>query len=624
MSGIAGILNLDGAPVDDRLLRKLTDFLAFRGPDARQIWVDGQTGFGHTLLKTTQESASEHQPFSLDGSTWIVADARVDGRRELIGKLRAHGPGDLSDAADVELILRAYQVWGEDCVERLLGDFCFAIWDASRRRLFCARDQMGVKPFFYAHLGSCLIFSNTLDCIHQHPAVSERINDLAIADFLVYDMSQDPGATAFVDIRRLPPAHVLTCESGNVSIRRYWSLPTATPVRYRREEECIEHFRELLDTAVDDRLRSDRAGVLMSGGLDSPTVAASAQRIFKSNGNSNGLRAYTQVFDSLIPHEERHYSGLVSEALGIPVEFIADDSLQLFGLADHPEGRLPEPAQCAWPDNTADHVRQLATRSRVALTGFGADPAFSCRITVHFRKLLKAGQFGRALADAARYLMTENRLSRLYVRTRWRILFGSKDQLSTYPMWLEEGLEKRLGLGDRWETFRHAAAPSGSARPEAHEAMIAPFWAGLFEGYDAGMTRVPVEIRHPFFDLRLVNFLLALPTLPWCSDKQLLRDAARGVLPDAVRLRRKSPLPADPLNALLQQPGADWVDRFEPVPELCHYVVRNRIPTVVAEKDSWKAWINLRPLSLNFWLRQRNHPAQADPAAATKGEHARV
>ena len=133
--------------------------------------------------------------------------------------------------------------------------------------------------------------------------------------------------------------------------------------------------------------------------------------------------------------------------------------------------------------------------------------------------------------------------------------------------------------------------------------MVAPMWANLFEGHDAGVTNIPVEIRHPFFDLRLVNFLLALPRLPWCCDKQLLREAAREALPDAVRLRRKSPLLAEPLIALLQRPEAAWVDRFEPVPELERYVVRNRIPAVHGEKDLWAAWVHLRPLSLHFWLR---------------------
>lgn len=142
-----------------------------------------------------------------------------------------------------------------------------------------------------------------------------------------------------------------------------------------------------------------------------------------------------------------------------------------------------------------------------------------------------------------------------------------------------------------------------SARRTAYEAMVDPCWPNLFEGYDPGVTGVPVEVRHPFFDLRVVSFLLALPALPWCSDKELLREAARGILPDAVRLRRKSPLPADPLVAFLQQKDSVWVDSFEAVPELGRYVERRRIPKVFKEKDAWTAWIHLRPLSLNFWLR---------------------
>ena len=119
-----------------------------------------------------------------------------------------------------------------------------------------------------------------------------------------------------------------------------------------------------------------------------------------------------------------------------------------------------------------------------------------------------------------------------------------------------------------------ASAPNAAVRPIAYEAMVDPMWPALFEGYDAGVTRVPVEVCHPFFDLRLVDFLLALPALPWCSDKELLREAARGILPDAVRLRRKSPLLADPLTVLLQQPESAWVDSFESVPELSRYVER--------------------------------------------------
>jgi asparagine synthase (glutamine-hydrolysing) len=615
MSGFVGILNLDGAPVDQVLLERMTRSLAFRGPDAEGVWCGETVGLGHTLLRTTlkleletkSKTENDEQPATLSGLLWIVADARIDGRAELIKKLKAKSGaacGVSLSTPDAMLILHAYNVWGDACVEHLIGDFSLAIWDAGNRKLFCARDQFGVKPFYYARVGSCLVFSNTLNCIRRHPAVSSRLNDLAIADFLLFDMHQGPEATSFTDIQRLPPAHAMSCERGKICVRRYWVLPEATLLQYRRKEEYLDRFRELLDTAVVDRLRTDSAGVLMSGGLDSPIVAATARRHLSGNGKVAGLRAYTDVFDRLIPHEERHYATLVADALKIPIQYLVIDHRRIFEGADQPEFHSPEPTHTAWPDQTADQLSQLAASSRVALTGFGGDPALCGRVSVHLRQLIEGKQFGRALADAARYLMVEGRISRLYLRTRWRILFASKSETPAYPGWLNEDLEKRLGLRDRWESISQVVPAPTSARPEAHEAMVAPLWANLFEDYDTGLTRVAVEVRHPFFDLRLVNFLLALPRLPWCCDKQLLREATLGVLPDAVRLRRKSPLSVDPLIALLQKPESAWVDRFDSFPELDHYIARNRIPAVHREKDSWMAWIHLRPLSLMYWLRQ--------------------
>ena len=250
-------------------------------------------------------------------------------------------------------------------------------------------------------------------------------------------------------------------------------------------------------------------------------------------------------------------------------------------------------------------MRQVAARNRVALTGFGGDPALSCLLSVHFLQLLKKWQFGRTLADAIRYLTAEGRFSRLYVRTRWQRWFASKSQVPHYPVWLNPGLEKRLDLRGRWEALTGATVQNESARPVAYEAIADPTWAALFERYDSTVTGVPVEVRHPFFDLQLIGFLLALPALPWCSDKELLREAARGILPDAVRLRPKSPLPADPLIALLQRPESAWVDWFEADPELGRYVERRSVPKVFGDKDPWSAWIHLRPLSLNFWLRSK-------------------
>lgn len=617
MSGIVAILNEDGSPVHVPTLSALTDFLSFCGPDARHIWSCGPVGLGHALLRPVRSSGEKQQPFSLDRKSFIVADARIDARKDLLsalGRVSNAAPPVSPDASDAELILCAYQAWGEGCAAHLLGDFAFVIWDAERRRLFAARDHFGVKPLFYAHLGGMLILSNTLDCIHRHPAVSDRLDDLSIADFLLFDMIQDPSATSFQDIRRLPAAHTLVSQNETIAIRRYWELSVKTPIKYKRQAEYVEHFGELLDAAVGDRVGAGPASVLMSGGLDSPIIAASAKRLLVRQGSSNGLRAHTEVFERLIPHEERRYASLVADKLKIPIEFLASDDARIFG---HAGRRSPEPVHCAWPDSTPEQLTQVSRNSRIALTGFGGDPLLSSLLSVHFRELLRSGRFGQGLGDAMRYLLADARLSRLYIRKRLRRWFPPKSESPSYPEWLNPELEMRLALRQRWETQLKPPDSSQMVRPIAYEQSVPNLWTSLFETFDPGMTGIPVAVCHPFFDLRMVYFLLALPTVPWCCDKELLREAGRGVLPDAVRLRRKSPLIADPLVALLKKPESAWVDEFEATPELESYVCRDRIPKVFGTTEVWSSWIDLRPLSLNFWLAKALQLDQASKASNT-------
>jgi asparagine synthase (glutamine-hydrolysing) len=340
----------------------------------------------------------------------------------------------------------------------------------------------------------------------------------------------------------------------------------------------------------------------MSGGLDSSTVAASAQRLYARTGNVTGLHAYTEVFDQLVPHEERHYAGLVAKALRIPIHYRSSDNLRIFDVYSDPEFNWPEPLHTPCGIFPLDQLRDISALSRVVLGGNGADPTLSSSLSGHFRTLIRNLKFGRVVSDLSGFLSAEGRFSRLYLNTRWRILFKAKAERPWLPAWVNTDLEKRTGVHDRWAEIEKPKPDVGAVRPGAYELTTAPFWTTFFEWHDPGITRVAVEVRHPFFDLRLLNFLLALPALPLCSDKELLRRAARGVLPDEVRLRRKSPMLADPLIALLQRPESAWVDDFTPSKRLEDFVVRTRIPRVFGEQDTWKAWINLRPISLNCWL----------------------
>lgn len=191
MSGIVGIVNFEDAPIDRDLLKRLTKSMTFRGPEAQQIRIAGNAGFGHAMLRTTWEAETEEQPLTLNGHALLTADVRLDGRADLLEKLTRRAKTSRRQPNDAELILLAYDEWKENCIDHLIGDFAFAIWDATSQTLFCARDHFGVKPFFYARTGSTFIFSNTLNTIRLHPSVSDALNETAIADYLVFGLNQD-------------------------------------------------------------------------------------------------------------------------------------------------------------------------------------------------------------------------------------------------------------------------------------------------------------------------------------------------------------------------------------------------------------------------------------------------
>lgn len=611
MSGIVGLINVGGAPVDRQLLQKMTEFMAYRGPDAQVTWIDGHVGLGHTMLRTTQESLHERQPFSLNGEVWITSDARLDGRTELTEKLRFEGCTIPHNVTDGELILHAYQVWRDDCIHHLIGDFCFALWDKRRKHLFCVRDQLGVKPFYYAQLAHFFIFSNTLDCVRFHPAVSDQLNDLAIGDFLLFGFNQDPTTTTFCDIQRLPPAHSLSWSNRKLRLNRYWTLPTNGRIRYKRASDYVDHFRGLLRTAVKDRLRTDHVGVFMSGGLDSTAIAATAHELLSRECRSFELRAYTVVYDRLIVDGERYYSDLVADALGIPAHYlVADDYTPCEGWNQR-ELHRPEPSDNPLLAMFADQLKQLAAHGRVALTGWDGDTVLNESARSYFGVLLKGCRFGRLVADMGQYVWSQRELPPVAFRTTLRRLLGKRSHRGpAYPTWFNQAFARRLGLPARWEQISTTPPPIHPLRPDAYRALTSTIWLYLFENYDAGVTRVPLEVRHPLVDLRLVNYLLSIPPVPWCIRKELLRVAMRGVLPEPVRCRQKTPLAGDPVLEALRHRHQPWIDDFSATSELSQYIDRKAIPQIVGEEDPNRLWLNLRPLSLNLWL-QYSKPLNA-------------
>ena len=498
-------------------------------------------------------------------------------------------------------MLLAYQTWATECVHHLIGDFAFAIWDGPRKQLFCARDHFGIKPFYYANVQGSFVFSNTLNCLRLHPNVSSALNDLAISDYLLFGYNQDPRTTSFEQIQRLPPGHFLVCSGGKLKIARYWHLRQSSELHYRKREEYLENFRSLVRTAVRDRLPDGPVAVFLSGGLDSSTIAATAQQAL-GNERRARLQAYSAVYDRLIPDAERNYAGRVATFCGMPLTFLVADDYQLFQDWQDGDRGSPEPCDQSLGALDRDLYAKISAHARVVLTGEGGDPCLVPSPEA-IGKLLKSGKLWEVAAGYIRCAWWQRSVPKTGLRT-WMRARRSRRSAPTLPEWINPELALKLDLAQRQGELEAEVMWAEHRRPKAYKSLTEIWWTNYFEVYDPGNTQQPVEMRHPFFDIRLVNFLLSLPTLPWCVGKQIIREAMAGVLPPEIIRRRKTPLGGNPIAELLKQPQAAWIDSFQPSPELLHYVDRSRVPRITGLTNiPPHAWMHLRPLTLNHWLR---------------------
>lgn len=542
---------------------------------------------------------------TVNGESWIVADCRLDCRKELLSKLAENGARPRGITPDCELILWAYAVWSVECVQYLAGDFSFAIWDAPEQILYCARDHFGIKPFYYATPGDLLVFSNTLNCVRRHPAVSAELNDAAVADFLLFGLNCDNGTTTFHDVCRLPPAHSLTVSRKGVKIARYWRAPVDGRIRYRRPTDYVEHFQEVFDAAVSDRMRSNRIGFLLSGGLDSASVAATAKKVRGGLPQPIHFSAHTVTYGGLIPDRVGQLAGNLAKFLRIPIRYVNMDSLRAF---ERWEDSLmwPEPVDDPLFMGLYVQFGAIAADCRSVFSGEGSDNLMHFEMTPYLKDMLRRGEWKQFSTQLPRYFFLRGKGIR--IRRLLKRVFNKSPSSSYFPHWIDAGCARRMNLEERWReietSWRDFQQSDHPLLPKGYLSLALPHWTRHFELSDAGVTRCPVEVLYPFLDLRVVNYLLALPPFPWFFEKRLLRAAMRDQLPKETLFRPKVTMLDDPLLAVLKLPsnGSKWKNAVPWSAETSRFVDRSLLVLPDGNEDSEHANINLRPYGLNFWL----------------------
>jgi asparagine synthase (glutamine-hydrolysing) len=498
------------------------------------------------MLRTTPESWNERQPISNQHqSIWLTADARVDNRDELRAELVARGI-TLTTDTDGELILRSYELWGDSCPAKIIGDFAFAIWDARLRRLFCARDPFGIKPLYYYFNGRTFCCASSLEAIHCDTSASPDLC-LGFIGSILLSRYGGSNATLYQNTFRLLPAHYLVVENGRLRTTRYWDLDPDYTVHHSTDADYMEHFLALWRESIAARLRSKRpVGALLSGGLDSSSVFCSALATSHTRG-IEPARAFSIVFDDL-PCDERTYIESIAQKWSATVIQLKptgwldfDRTREYPGCFYAPTLFMIGPAlECANQD-----------RVRVMLTGIGGDDVLASS-AVHLTDMMRQARFGelmRQLPHDARQLscsrwalVRDHCIKPLVPRAARSIIraFRSDARRTEIPQWINPQCVAALAI----------AASSSSdvrrrfstlAQQNIHRAIAYGWNTNVALGrLDHFASHFAIECRHPFFDRRLVEFICAIPEEqrwigPW--RKAILRRAMAGLLPEDVRYR---------------------------------------------------------------------------------------
>jgi len=539
MSGICGIIRFDGKAVDKGEVQAMLDAMQNRGNDAQKIWLDGSAGFGHKMLWTTPESLYEVQPIvSREGDLVLTADARIDNRSELFGELGISDNGT-KIVTDADLILCAYQKWGEASPEHLRGDFSFAVWDRMREEIFIVRDRIGVKPLIYYFTEEYFLFSSEVSPIFTYEGVERSIDLESLKDYLHSNVNHaiDFHKTFFEDIHRLPAASSMRVRKKSRKITRYWDRTTFQVANSKSLEENSAILLQRLREAVTCRLRSAYpVGVELSGGLDSSTVSALAAE------KNASVKTFSLRFPTM-NCDEGEYIDAVTEKTGC-MNFSVDVGTLDFSKENSVDAyyqRFPDwPVQGFFLPFVPLMELEKSHHVRILLTGQGGDHITQGNL-YYLTDWVREGAVIKALKQA------------LQEEEPWGVIkkFILKPFFPRWVLLIREALEKRrpyayTGLSDPGyqrdyddvaddEKYR-----SESARQEAqilfgsNQALAFDLWHYQLAG------RFGIEVWHPFYDSRLIEFALQIPKDQKHAmgiSKLVLQEATKGILPDCVRTR---------------------------------------------------------------------------------------
>ena len=566
MSAICGIYYYNGKPVTQETSTVMMRELGIYHADVSGTWQEGQVFLGCHAQHITPESIWEIIPYNDNlTSLTITADAIIDNRADLFDMLDidySHRDG----MTDCLLILQAYQKWGRDCPKYLVGDFAFAIWDKKRQELFCSTDPTGTRAFYYYRSAEFFAFSTLIKPLFNLPGVLKKYNETWIADFLAMPcvMHQlNPELTMYQNIYLLPAGHTMTVQPEGIKKQVYWQVDCQSEIKLKSDGEYEEAFLQVFGEAVRCRLRSIRpVGVMMSGGLDSTSVACLAARELSMSGRR--LQAFSSVpmsgYRDWLPArslaDETPYIEAVREHTGnIDVTYCRSEGKHSLSDTDRLLAMLEQPYKIIENFFWIDSIMAAAQERNIGviLNGAAGNVTISWGdFSPYLLSLLRTRQWYRLINEswtiARRYRRPLRMLCGLYRTLMPYELQKSLKRLSDRD-WcknlqdllpINPDFAQRISVQDRFRKFGYD--PLFINRFDSYEVRKKKLSHQFFSHVSVITTKnsmaYGIALRDPTMDKRVIEFCLSVPDRQYVRkgwDRFLIRRAMTGILPDKVR-----------------------------------------------------------------------------------------
>jgi asparagine synthase (glutamine-hydrolysing) len=585
MCGIAGILNLDGAPVAPESLKGMVRMLAHRGPDDTGFHAEHGVGLAHARLSIIDLAGGRQPMCNEDSSLWITFNGEIFNYVELRKELLRKGHR-FSTHSDTEVILHLYEEKGEDCVKYLNGQWALAIWNKQRRRLFLSRDRMGVRPLFYTQANNAFIFASEIKATFAHPGVTREIDVHGLDEVFTYWCTIPP-TTLFRNVHELPPGHSMTVDADGVVVRPYWENQferESEVVSSSREQAYTDELLQLLIDATQIRLRSDvPVGAYLSGGLDSTLTTA----LVKKQTNAR-LRTFSVAFDAP-EYDESSFQADAVRFLDTEHQEIRCSKNQIGEVFPEVMWHTEKPVL-----RTAPAPMYLLSRLvrnsgyKVVVTGEGADEVlggYDIFKETKIRRFWESQPDSRMRPTLLRrlypYLPNLQNQPDAYRKAFFHINVDSnlRSFFSHIPRWqltaklklfFSDAVRAEIGNDDGYSKVRSRLPKSYSGWDSFCQAQyletkfLLPGYILSSQGDRVAMAH-SVEGRFPFLDHRVVEFASKLPIslkMKVLNEKYLLKRCAAGLIPPSILKRHKQPYRSPEACSFLQPAAREYMEEL--------------------------------------------------------------